>query len=157
MFQLAIDRGAARLCLADTVGHATRSGVRSLVAFARGIVADSGAAVGIDWHGHNDRGLALGNAFAAAAAGADRIHACALGIGERAGNVSMDLLLLNLDRFRMAEGQNLKTLPAYCEAVAAAVGWKIPSSYPLPEHAPLRLAAPLARPAAWPRPRRVAT
>src|SRR6185437_2801992 len=52
LFKVAIDHGASRLCLCDTVGHATPDGVRNLVQFTRNVVAGSGATVGIDWHGH---------------------------------------------------------------------------------------------------------
>lgn len=66
----AIRWGARRLCLADTVGHATPDGVRALVRFVRDeIIAPSGEAVKLDWHGHRDRGLGLANCFAAIEAG----------------------------------------------------------------------------------------
>ena len=97
LWQNAIDHGATRLCLADTVGHATPDGARSLVGFTRSMLASAGVNhVALDWHGHNDRGFALHNAIAALEAGVDRLHATALGIGERTGNVPMELLLRNL-------------------------------------------------------------
>ena len=83
LFRAAIDHGAKRLCLSDTVGHATPDGVRNLVQFTKSVVAGTGAEVGIDWHGHNDRGFALENAIWALEFGADRVHATGLGIGER--------------------------------------------------------------------------
>ena len=90
----AIESGARRICLSDTVGHATPSGVRALVRFVKhAIIGPSGENVKLDWHGHRDRGLGLANALAAIEGGADRIHGTALGIGERVGNVEMDLLL----------------------------------------------------------------
>ena len=61
-------------CLSDTVGHATPDGVRNLMQFTRSVIAGTGAKVGIDWHGHNDRGLALDNALWALEHGADRVH-----------------------------------------------------------------------------------
>jgi 2-isopropylmalate synthase len=68
--------------------------VRNLVRFAKSVVAGTGArGVGIDWHGHNDRGFALENAIWALEYGADRVHATGLGIGERVGNAPMELLL----------------------------------------------------------------
>src|SRR3954471_8220396 len=58
LFRSAIDHGATRLCLSDTVGHATPDGVRNLIAFTKNVIAETGVKnVGIDWHGHNDRGL----------------------------------------------------------------------------------------------------
>ena len=132
LFVAAIDHGATRLCLSDTVGHATPNGVRNLLRFTRGVIAETGAPVGIDWHGHNDRGLALQNALGALEYGADRVHGTALGIGERVGNAAMELLLLNLGLLgHLPEGRDLTRLVEYCETVARAVHWQIPPNYPL--------------------------
>jgi len=96
LYRNALDHGARRLCLADTVGHATPDGTRALVRFTRNVILAGGYRdVGIDWHGHNDRGLALTNSIAALQAGADRVHGCALGIGERVGNACLEHLLVN--------------------------------------------------------------
>lgn len=131
LFKVAIGEGAARLCLCDTVGHSTPDGVQNLVNFTRSIVAGMGAEVGIDWHGHNDRGLALVNAIWALECGADRVHGTALGIGERVGNAPMELILLNLKLLGLLEGQDLTHLLRYCQAVAEAVEWQVPINYPL--------------------------
>ncbi len=132
LFRAAIDHGATRLCLSDTVGHATPDGVRNLIHFAKSVVAGTGAAnIGIDWHGHNDRGLALENALWALEFGADRVHGTALGIGERVGNAQMELILLNMKLLGQLEDQDLTRLLDYCNAVARAVSWDIPINYPL--------------------------
>ena len=131
LFRAAIDHGASRLCLSDTVGHATPDGVRNLIQFTKNVVAGTGADVGIDWHGHNDRGLALENAIWAFEYGADRVHATGLGIGERVGNAQMELLLLNLKLLGQLDGQDLTKLLEYCQTIAKAVSWDIPISYPL--------------------------
>jgi len=131
LFKMAIDHGASRLCLCDTVGHATPDGVRNLISFTRSIVAGAGATVGVDWHGHNDRGLALENALWALEFGADRVHGTALGIGERVGNAAMELILLNLKLLGLLEHQDLTHLLEYCTTAAHAVGWQIPINYPL--------------------------
>jgi 2-isopropylmalate synthase len=133
LFRTAIDHGAKRLCLSDTVGHATPDGVRNLIQFTRHVVAGTGADVGIDWHGHNDRGLALENAIWAFEYGADRVHATGLGIGERVGNAQMELLLLNLKLLGQLEGENhnLTKLLEYCQTIAKAVKWDVPINYPL--------------------------
>ena len=130
LFRAAIDHGAKRLCLSDTVGHATPDGVRNLVQFTKSVVAGTGAEIGIDWHGHNDRGFALENAIWALEFGADRVHATGLGIGERVGNAQMELFLLNMKLLGQLD-QDLTKLLAYCEAVARAVGWQVPINYPL--------------------------
>jgi len=131
LFKVAIDHGASRLCLCDTVGHATPDGVRNLIQFTKSLVAGMGADVGIDWHGHNDRGLALVNAIWALEWGADRVHGTALGIGERVGNAQMELILLNLKLLGLLEGQDLTHLLEYCNVAAEAVGWDVAINYPL--------------------------
>jgi isopropylmalate/homocitrate/citramalate synthase len=130
LYTLAIECGARRICLADTVGHATPAGVRQLVRFVREeVVAPSGRDIGIDWHGHRDRGLGIANTLAAIEAGVGRVHGTALGIGERVGNTEMDLLLVNLKLLGMHDG-DLSRLPEYCRVVSEATGVPIPASYP---------------------------
>jgi 2-isopropylmalate synthase len=131
LFRMAIDHGASRLCLADTVGHATPDGVRNLVLYSKNLVKEAGVSVGIDWHGHNDRGLALENALWALEFGADRVHGTALGVGERVGNAAMELILLNLKLLGLLEEQDLTKLIAYCQAAAKALDWHVPINYPL--------------------------
>jgi 2-isopropylmalate synthase len=131
LYSTAIACGARRLCLADTVGHATPHGVYQLVRFIREeVVAPSGEAVKIDWHGHRDRGLALANAFAAIEAGVDRVHGSALGIGERVGNTEMDLLLVNLKLLGLHDA-DLSRLAEYCEKVATYTRMPFPCNYPV--------------------------
>ncbi len=130
LYTEAIRCGARRVCLTDTVGHATPAGVRNLVRFIRGIVEETGADVKIDWHGHRDRGLGLINPLAAIEAGAHRIHGCALGIGERAGNTPMDLLLVNLKLLGWID-RDLKGLGEYCRLVSVGCDFPIPSNYPV--------------------------
>ena len=126
LFGLAVERGAARICLCDTVGFATPEGVAAVTRFARETV---GARIGIDWHGHNDRGLAVANALSAARAGADRLHATALGVGERVGNPAMELLLLNLALSNAP--RSLERISAYCEHFARVLGIPISDNQPL--------------------------
>ena len=127
----AIEWGASRICVADTVGHATPDGVRALIRFViEEIVEPSGEAVEVDWHGHRDRGLGLANAFSAIKAGATRIHGTALGVGERVGNVEMDLLLVNLKLLGVHDA-DLTRLPEYCQLVADACQIPLTNSYPV--------------------------
>jgi 2-isopropylmalate synthase len=130
LFAVALDSGASRLCLCDTVGHATPEGVRRLVGFTRSFIAERAPSVVLDWHGHNDRGLALANALAALDAGVHRAHATALGVGERVGNVPMELLAMNLSQAGRIAVEP-KALAHYAERSAAALGWTIPANYPL--------------------------
>ena len=126
----AIENGAERLCVCDTVGYATADGVRNILDYVKKIIWDSGENVKIDWHGHNDRGLALTNSLVAAIdSGVDRIHGTCLGIGERAGNTSIDQILINLYLMKLYDG-NLLSLGDYCKYVAKACDVPISYHYP---------------------------
>jgi 2-isopropylmalate synthase len=130
LFELAIEHGATRLCLCDTVGAASGDGTRRLVTFARELIKGAGRSVGLDWHGHDDRGLALANALTAVEAGVDRVHATALGIGERVGNTPLELLVANL-AFLAGKEPDATQLRAYSEHFATALGLAIPENHPL--------------------------
>ncbi|MEO7974331.1 MAG: LeuA family protein [Thermoanaerobaculia bacterium] len=130
LYTAAVEAGARRICIADTVGHATPEGTRNLVRFLRGVVDATGERVAVDWHGHNDRGLGLANAIAAAEAGADRIHGTVLGIGERVGNCALDQLLVNFALLGWS-ARNLAPLAGLCELVSRSTGVTIPESYPV--------------------------
>ncbi len=130
LYTAAIQSGARRVCLADTVGHVMPEGVWNLVTFVRQVVADTGEDVKIDWHGHNDRGLGLVNALTAAYAGVDRVHGTALGIGERVGNTSIDQLLVNFKLLGWID-TDLHTLGEYCDLVSEVTGVAIPENYPV--------------------------
>ena len=130
LYTTAIECGARRICLADTVGHATPHGVRQLIRFVRKeIVEPSGEEVKIDWHGHRDRGLAMPNCLAAIEEGAHRIHGTALGIGERCGNAEMDLLLVNLKLLGLHDW-DLSRLDEYVSLAAEAT--RLPVAYNWP-------------------------
>ena len=127
----AVRLGARRVCIADTVGHATPRGAFRLVQFLRGVLDDCGGEeVGIDWHGHRDRGMGLANCIAAIRAGATRVHGCALGIGERCGNAEMDLLLVNLKLLGWID-RDLSRLGEYVHLVAESLQVPIPANYPV--------------------------
>ncbi len=130
IYSAAMDAGAARICAADTVGHASPEGVRSLIRFIAGVRDEVNPEVGIDWHGHRDRGMDIINTLAAIEAGADRVHACALGVGERSGNTPMELLLVNLNLMGLSD-RDLSKLPEYCAVVSEACGASIPFNYPV--------------------------
>jgi 2-isopropylmalate synthase len=130
LFTTAINCGAKRVCVCDTVGHATPDGARALIAYVREVIAATGEDVKIDWHGHCDRGLGVINAIAAAEAGAHRLHGAAIGVGERVGNTQMDQLLVNLQLMGWIN-RDLSRLKEYCEAVSEACGVPIPPNYPV--------------------------
>jgi 2-isopropylmalate synthase len=127
LYTAAVEAGARRVCVADTVGHATPNGTRNIVRFIREVVGEE---VKIDWHGHKDRDLAVINALAAAEAGADRLHGTAVGIGERVGNCPIDLLLVNMQLLGWID-RDLHRLQEYCRLVADVTGVPLPDNYPV--------------------------
>jgi 2-isopropylmalate synthase len=128
----AVHAGAKRVCLCDTVGAAVPQGVRNLVSWTKALLDELGVGdrVGIDWHGHRDRGLDVANTLAALEAGATRVHGTALGTGERVGNTPMEQLLVNLKLLGWRD-DDLTRLPEYGAAVSAAVGIPIPANWPI--------------------------
>lgn len=130
LYGLAMDHGVERICVCDTVGHATPSGTRALIRFVKELRDRRSPETLIDWHGHMDRGLGIINSLAAFEAGADRVHATGLGIGERAGNTPMDLLLVNMRLLGWID-HDLTRLGEYCAKVAEAVEVEIPYNYPV--------------------------
>lgn len=131
LYSTAIGCGARRICVCDTVGHATPHGVGQLISYVVQVVKETHQAdVQIDWHGHRDRGFSVNNAIAALTAGADRIHATALGIGERVGNAAMDIIIMNLKLLGWIDN-DLSKLAEYCYLVSRACKVPIPPSYPV--------------------------
>ncbi|HSB60564.1 MAG TPA: LeuA family protein, partial [Vicinamibacteria bacterium] len=130
LYKTAINAGARRICVCDTVGHITPRGVRNLIPYVRQLIKETGEDIKIDWHGHNDRGLSVINTITAMTSGVDRVHATALGIGERVGNCSMDQLLINL-RLMGYIDTDLGRLRDYVELASAGTGVPIPSNYPV--------------------------
>lgn len=98
LYHAALQAGASAICLTDTVGYATPRGTGKLVRHVRGFLQQHGYQARLDWHGHNDRGLAVANCLAAIEAGVDRVHATLGGCGERVGNACMEQLLVHLRR-----------------------------------------------------------
>ncbi|MGA2856484.1 MAG: LeuA family protein [Candidatus Sulfotelmatobacter sp.] len=130
LFAEAIEAGAKRLCLCDTCGAATPEAVWNLVSWVKKFLAETGANLGIDWHGHRDRGLDLANTLVAIEAGASRVHGTALGIGERVGNTPMEQLLVNLNLLGMRHDE-LSALQAYVDSVSAATSVPVPVNTPV--------------------------
>ena len=77
--------GAYRVRIADTVGYSSPSGIYSLVKRIK-----TASEVEIEYHGHNDLGLATANALSAAEAGASAISVTINGLGERSGNAALE-------------------------------------------------------------------
>lgn len=130
LYTAAIEAGASRICIADTVGHATPWGARNVVRFVRKLVDRLNPAVKVDWHGHEDRGLGVINSIAALEAGADRVHGSAAGIGERVGNTPMDLLMVNLKLMGWIDN-DLTALPDYVKHVTRVTNVPLDDRYPV--------------------------
>ncbi len=131
LFRNAIEHGARRLCLCDTVGHATPDGIRKLIHFTRDFILGTGESIGVDWHGHNDRGLGVTNAIYALEFGADRCHGTVLGVGERVGNAALDQILVNLKLLGHLPSHDLSRLIECCQLVSRACDVPIPYNYPV--------------------------
>jgi isopropylmalate/homocitrate/citramalate synthase len=134
LYSTAIGCGARAICICDTAGHATPMGALALVRFVmEQVVKPSGENIRVDWHGHSDRGLAIANSMAALVAGANCVHGCAIGLGERVGNTQIDQMLVNLKLMEIEpwDRQDLTRLKQYCEAVSRATGVPIPKNYPV--------------------------
>lgn len=115
-----------RVGVADTVGIATPVQVRHLVTEVRRIV---GPEVGIEFHGHNDTGCAVANAFEAVAAGATHVDTCVLGIGERNGITPLGSFLARMytiDPLSVKSRYRLDRVPTLDRMVAGMVGVPIP-------------------------------
>jgi 2-isopropylmalate synthase len=131
LYSAAVRNGARAVVLCDTVGHATPQGAFNLVQFViKEVVQPSGEKIRVDWHGHNDRGLAVANSLWAIAGGAHQVHAAANSLGERVGNTAMELMLVNLTLMGLID-RDLSRLREYCLTVAEATHTTIPPNYPV--------------------------
>jgi 2-isopropylmalate synthase len=91
----AVEAGATTLNIPDTVGYTIPSEYADLIAHLKRNVRSAGNVV-FSVHCHNDLGLAVANSLAAVAAGARQIECTINGIGERAGNASLEELVMAL-------------------------------------------------------------
>jgi len=95
VIEAAIDAGANTINIPDTVGYATPAEFGALIAGINGAVPNIGNAV-LSVHGHNDLGLAVANFLEAVKNGARQLECTINGIGERAGNASLEELVMAL-------------------------------------------------------------
>lgn len=116
--------GVNRVGLADTVGVATPSQVRELVADVRAVVHCD-----IEFHGHNDTGCAIANAFEAVRAGTTHIDTSILGIGERNGITPLGGFLARMftgNPRRLQKKYKLELLPELDAMIARMTGVNVP-------------------------------
>lgn len=123
----AIESGADRISVADTVGASTPERMRVIV---REIRERTKAEVNV--HCHNDLGLALANSLAGHDAGACTIDACVNGLGERAGITDISSLMMALKVHYGVENEwDLEVLPILSELVERRSGMKVASNAPV--------------------------
>ncbi len=123
----AADCGADRVRIADTVGIATPLSLMQQIQHLKASVA-----VPLEFHAHNDLGMATANAFSAIEAGCDAVSVSVTGLGERAGNASLEELVVALKlsgRYRTSIKTEL--LQSLCETVAHASNRSIQDQKPV--------------------------
>lgn len=103
VLQAVIDAGAGTVNIPDTVGYTTPQEFGCLIRTIRERVKNIDRAV-ISVHCHNDLGLAVANALAAVAEGAGQVECTINGIGERAGNASLEEVVMGLRTRRDSYG-----------------------------------------------------
>jgi homocitrate synthase NifV len=117
--------GVTRLRIADTVGVGDPFSVRDLIAG----LADAVPELELEFHGHDDFGMATANALAAVDGGAGAVSVTVNGLGERAGNAPLEEVVAALELRRgLATGIDLSKLPAVCRRVADVSGRPLPEA-----------------------------
>lgn len=94
---IAIEAGATSINIPDTVGYALPSEFGDMIQFLVRQLPELGNAVTLSVHCHNDLGLAVANSLAAVANGANQVECTVNGIGERAGNASLEEIVMAID------------------------------------------------------------
>jgi homocitrate synthase NifV len=119
--------GADRLRVSDTVGALLPDEVKNLVA---GCLEE--VRLPVEFHGHNDFGLATANALAAFDGGASHLSVTVLGLGERAGNAALEEVVMAFEKLKkVATGMDKTLFPALFTAVSRGSGREIPPSKPV--------------------------
>lgn len=119
--------GARRIRYADTVGCMHPLGTAEVMQSLR-----SACGLEIEFHGHNDLGMAVGNSVAALLSGADCASVTVNGLGERAGNAALAETALALKRgAAMETGLDTRGFVELSQLVAAASGRAIPAQQPV--------------------------
>ena len=126
--RLAGQCGAQRFRIADTVGIATPPDV---IAILR-ILKKPGMPP-LEFHAHNDLGMASANAYTAVKNGASAARVTVNGLGERAGNAALEAVVMALQTVSPSSTSkfNLKLLPKLCEYVSKASGRPLGRSKPV--------------------------
>jgi len=122
------EAGAVRLRLADTVGILTPGQTVNMVTALRRAVPE----LPLEFHGHNDLGMAVGNTIAAMEAGARCASVTVNGLGERAGNAALEEVVMALRvGCRLESGIDTRGFSALSRRVAEASGRVLPTNKPV--------------------------
>jgi 2-isopropylmalate synthase len=123
-----IEAGATTVNIPDTVGYAIPEQYASLITYLKDNVKNISKAV-ISVHCHNDLGLAVANSLAAVQAGATQVECTINGIGERAGNTSLEEIVMALktrkDFFKHTTGIKTKEIMATSRIVSGLTGLRV--------------------------------
>ncbi|MFV0467895.1 MAG: hypothetical protein ACK5MK_03085 [Dysgonomonas sp.] len=127
VFIAAQDLGAKRVRFADTLGIMTPLSVGKAIKFLA-----EGLSIPIDFHGHNDFGMATANALSAWENGADVISCSVLGLGERAGNTSLEEFACIMQYLeKKIENFDFITLKKLCQTISNWIDIPIPEQKPI--------------------------
>ncbi|QTA83409.1 HMGL-like domain-containing protein [Desulfonema limicola] len=125
---LACKSGADRVRIADTVGIASPKRVSRIIYDLKNNIPD----IDIEFHAHNDLGMATANAVTAVQSGADAVSVTVNGLGERAGNAALEEVCTAL---KFSAGQscsiNILSLKSLCDFVARISRRPIPAEKPV--------------------------
>jgi 2-isopropylmalate synthase len=128
VFAAAVDEGATILNVPDTVGYTLPSEFAALIATIRERVVGE-RPVTISVHCHNDLGLAVANSLAAIAAGARQVECTINGIGERAGNASLEELVMAMhvrsDQLDFNVSVNTRELYPTSQLLSSIIGFEV--------------------------------
>jgi isopropylmalate/homocitrate/citramalate synthase len=107
---MAADNGVDRIAIADTTGVLDPIGTQNLFREVFERVGKSFPGIQFDFHEHDDLGMGTANCIVAVTEGVDGLHATARGIGERAGNVKLEelLVVLDLKGLREIDGSHIR-------------------------------------------------
>lgn len=116
VFNTAIDAGAKRIVVGDTVGVLTPFSASYLIKKLRiEVIEPRKEKIHMGIHCHNDFGLAVANTLVGVMQGVSYPHTCINGYGERAGNASLDEVVMNIHRLGINTGIKLNKLPELSE------------------------------------------
>jgi 2-isopropylmalate synthase len=126
--EAAIRAGATTINLPDTVGYGSPQDVAAMFAMVRERVPGADAVI-LSTHNHNDLGLAVANALAAVAAGARQVECTINGIGERAGNASLEEIVMAMrtrrDAYPFTTGVETTKILKTARRLAAVTGFDV--------------------------------